>query len=130
MKVIDPGHYYILDSIDANVADIPRNDVQLYFVKRIGDGYPGNGDTSYSGPICQEVIRALIDRVKHLDGQRPHRENERVVHHLRKALRHLEYRAARERDDEDAIDRLEETDVLELEPTCRTCGHLFCRRHP
>lgn len=128
MRVIDPGHYYVLDSLDTGAADISRNDVALYFVKRTGDGYPGNGETSYSGPICQEVIRALLDRVIYLNGQRNHFANGYVIGHLRSALRWLEARAAEERQDAGAIDLVFAHEEPESIPACASCGHVFCKR--
>ena len=36
MKVIDPGHSYRLDSFDGD------RSIELHFVKRKGENYPGN----------------------------------------------------------------------------------------
>ena len=62
MKVIDPGHKYELAHLDGNGHEV------LTFVKREGDGYPGNID-HHAGTNLQEVFRAALDRVKYLDNQ-------------------------------------------------------------
>ena len=87
MRVIDPGHEYMLECLDGN------DYVHLKFVKREGDGYPGNVG-SHSGTNIQEVLRALIDRVKYLDNQIPCENNKWILSHLRKSLQELEDRAA------------------------------------
>jgi len=85
MKVIDAGHTYLLDDNKS-----PTNTTTLTFMKDAkinGDGYEGTTN--------QEVLRALIDRIKFLEGQVHHRFNDDIIGHLRMALvlheeRHLE----------------------------------------
>ena len=89
MEVKEPGHVYSLRSFDGGAP------VQLVFFKRIGRGYPGNLHPAHCGTNCQEVIRALIDRVKYLDGQIPCAENLQIISLLRSALISFELRAAR-----------------------------------
>lgn len=60
MKVIDPGHVYELAHLDGQHVE------RLVFVKREGDGYPGNFG-HHEGTNLQEVLRALIDRVEYLN---------------------------------------------------------------
>lgn len=121
----------MLDSIDKDTAQIERNDVRLYFVKRIGDKYPGNIGQTMSGPLCQEVIRALMHRLIHLDGQRDHHLTKSAIADLRSALRKLEVRAALLRDDPLAAGAIADLiEFPELEPTCSACGHVLCARHP
>lgn len=74
MKVIEPGHMYELDQLDA----LDGAKRILVFVKR--------GESPHSGTINQEVIRALIDRVQFLDTELPHDVNEKIIFHLRMAL--------------------------------------------
>ena len=130
MKAIDPGHLYELDQLDDDL-DEPE---QLMFVKRVGPEYPGNEGTPHYGVTTQEVIRALIDRMKYVNGQKPHELNEDVIICLRKCLFFLEVRAAEMRGDElppwspiGSPDWLRED--IENEPTCQACGHIRCDRH-
>lgn len=124
MKVIDMGHLYELTNLDAP----PRSAGTLRFVKRIGDAYPGNTEPAYPGTTTQEVLRALIDRTKYVDGQRHDVANALVLSNLRQALRWLEVRAAEERGDDVAADAILDMKDPELEPTCGGCGHLLCAR--
>lgn len=125
MKVIEPGHLYLLDVIDGPTWLSRR----LRFVKRIGDKYPGNEGPAYPGATSQEVLRALIERTQYVNGQREHPTNYRVIAHLRSALVELEIRAHRERGDITTALRVAELTEPELVPTCQRCGHLFCGDH-
>lgn len=87
MKVIDPGHTYELLNYDGDGSQI------LHFVKRMGEGYPGN-DSAYAGTLIQEVLRALIDRMTYVNKQISCDNNTRVLFYLRMALFQLEERAA------------------------------------
>jgi hypothetical protein len=55
MKVLEAGHKYELLSLDGGEPQI------LTFVKREGEGYPGNVG-HHPGTTLQEVLRAEIDR--------------------------------------------------------------------
>lgn len=116
MKVIDPGHKYELDSYDGGES------VRLTFVKREGEGYPFNAG-HYSGTNCQEVIRALIDRVKYLQSQIHCDENIFVIDYLRRALWQFEIRAAQRHGRRLPDFYLNE---IESQPTCAGCGHIGC----
>ncbi len=121
MKALDPGHTYWLDLLDS---DSKRQGTEiLRFVKRQGPRYPGNL-SHYPGTNCQEVIRAVIDRVKHLNSQVPDPHNEPILHHLREALWLFESRAAkhygRVLPSRDALHGIDD------EPTCSGCGHIRC----
>lgn len=124
MKVIDPGHVYDLDWFDGDPPIKTRSGYQVWnelvFMKREGDKYPGNVG-HHPGTNIQEVLRALIDRVKYLDKQIPHDENTKIIMNLRSALWSLECRAAERhgRKKPRYID-------IELEPTCTICGHVGC----
>ena len=118
MKVRVPGHSYRVDVFDG----FPGETDRLLFVKRVGDGYPGNKNPAWAGTNCQEVIRVLIDRVKYLDGQIPHEMNTIIIASLRSALLAFEVRAA-ERHGRDLGDLPEE---VEMEPACTQCGHIRC----
>lgn len=126
MKVIDPGHIYELDWLDVEpglsseaVEGIGCN--ILTFVKREGPKYPGNVG-HYPGTQMQEVLRALIDRVKYVNKQIPTQENDFVLQNLRNAMWWLERRAAW-RHNRPFIVPL--TDI-EWQPTCSKCGHIGC----
>lgn len=116
---------FVLDVLDAK---IPGSAGLLVFVKRIGDKFPGNVGPGYPGTTTQEVIRALIDRTKYVDAQRPDPANWRAIRDLRSALVEFEMRAARERDDVAAVYRIAAMDEPELAPTCSGCGHVLCER--
>ena len=115
MKVIDPGHFYELDGFDGG------RQLVLRFMKRIGDGYPHNVGPPYPGTNCQEVIRALIDRVKYLHMQIPHPQNVVILDSLRGALTAFEERAAERHGRE-----LLFSNPIEDEPSCQVCGHIRC----
>lgn len=116
MRTLDPGHRYALANLDGD------GEGMLTFVKREGTLYPGNVG-SHAGTTMQEVLRALIDRCRYVDRQRPCAENALVVADLRSALRTLELRAARIHGI--AVDL--PLDGIELLGTCATCGHVVCR---
>ena len=122
MKILDPGHRYWLDMLD--VEGDERHGVEmLTFVKRQGPRYPGN-TSYYPGVNCQEVLRALIDRVKHLDKQTPDEHNAPILRSLREALWLFESRAAKRYGRE--FPALEEFESIEDEKTCPLCAHIRC----
>ena len=116
MKTIDPGHEYLLDSYDDG------EPVRLVFVKREGEGYPFNTG-HHPGTNCQEVIRALIERVKYLQSQIPSVWNENVLLLLRQSLNQFESRAA---DRHRRVLPPFAFDEIEMQPTCPGCGHIGC----
>lgn len=136
MRVIDPGNWHELDTLD-RVSGWADEFKQLRFVKRIGAKYPGNEPPGYGGTTSQEVIRALIDRTKYVDAQIDrttevsqlgHVANAKVIGHLRQALIWLEMRAALERGDNMASHLIDGLQEPELAETCDHCGHVLCRR--
>lgn len=82
MKVIIPGHKYELQNLNSETT----SELQFYCDPEI------NG-IALDGPSCQEVIRALIDRVQELDRQKPYEGNAKIIKHLRFALAEFEVRA-------------------------------------
>lgn len=126
MKVIDPGHVYRLTWLDLKDPILPQEDGsfadELIFVKREGEGYPGNVG-HHPGTTIQEVLRALIDRTFYLHNQIPDPHNIEVIWYLRNALLELEKRAA-ERHGRD-FSFLGQNSI-ELEPTCPKCLHIGC----
>jgi hypothetical protein len=119
MDVLDPGHRYRLRSLDVVTGAPP---VELQFVKREGEGYPGNVG-SRSGTTTQEVLRALIDRTKYVDAQIHDPRNDKVLFHLRMAMFELEMRAA-ERHGRTLT--YFDTDKIENQRTCDECNHIGC----
>ena len=77
MDVIDKGHRYSLKKNGKN--ENCRNELVFYKDADI------NSD-GYDGTTNQEVIRALIDRIKFLNKQKPCEYNREIVYHLRMAL--------------------------------------------
>lgn len=128
MRVIDPGHVYLLDVLDGRDFD---EDVRLTFVKREGPKYPGNVG-SHSGTTSQEVLRALIERCAYVDAQRPCDENLTVRRGLIDALIALEMRAARIKGTVHHIDWDDPGVIGEIitgKGVCPACGHVRCKGH-
>jgi hypothetical protein len=121
MIVLDPGHSYLLDSYDGG---LPQ---QLDFMKREGDGYPGNVG-SHSGTNIQDNIRALIHRFRYLNNQHQHINNDHSIRFLQNVLWLLEDRAA-ERHGFAPHDIDFRPDDIENELYCTTCGHILCHGH-
>ncbi len=116
MRIIDPGHSYLLDNLDNEVATLQP----LIFVKREGPGFPGNVG-HHGGTNCQEVLRALIDRLTYLHGQIPDDRTIDAALLLRKAVHLLEQRAA-ERHGRNSPSETESVYGI----TCSKCGHVGC----
>src|SRR5438132_13482748 len=126
MEIIDPGHKYMLHCLDAKANE--EKEIPLQFVKRIGEHYPGNTGESYSGPIVQEVLLVLIDRIKYVNNQIMAEENESVLNSLRLAIFFLETRAKRVRGEILSFD-IYDIDKIEYMKYCKQCGHIECTKH-
>lgn len=124
MQILDEGHQYGLDVYDG------VGQQTLTFMKREGPGYPFNVG-HYPGTNCQEVLRALINRVEYLNSQIPCQDNQRILMHLRHAFLEFERRAViRHKVAELEPLQLWEDDVpVELLAHCRICGHIRCLGH-
>jgi len=116
MKVVDPGHAYALLMLDST------REAFLRFVKREGEGYPGNSG-HYAGTNMQEVMRALIDRLKYLNDQIPDRRNHWIIGALRESISLLEERAAERHGRPFPKVPFE----IETVPFCPKCGHIGCK---
>ena len=114
MKILDAGHHYELDGYDEGPPQ------QIRFLKR--EKEPFNA-SSYGGTNCQELLRALIDRAKYLQNQKPCAETEAIVGLLSTALMLFETRAARVK--ERIIEFRDLGDVVRGK-TCAECGHIGC----
>ncbi len=115
MKTIDCGHKYELPSYDGGEPQL------LTFMKREGEGYPGNVGC-YPGTNLQSVIRACLNRFRYLHAQIPHDTNISNICHLQHVLRNLEERAM-ERHGFNPKLSLREAEEL---PMCNACGHVVC----
>ena len=126
MRVVDPGHRYVLRQLDSALPDnLGPADLtgELRFVKREGEGYPGNVG-HYCGTTTQEVLRALIDRAKYVDNQIPDARNRQVIYYLRAAIFELEMRAAERHG---RVLPLFDMEDIENLPTCERCNHIGCQ---
>lgn len=121
MKELDPGHTYELASYDGGVSQ------HLIFMKREGDGYPFNVG-QYPGTNCQEVIRALIARVKYLNKQSHVYDNKIILEDLRDALLAFEKRACDRSGRSFPLLEYLSTYNMHVEemPFCSKCGHIGC----
>ncbi len=126
MRIIDPGHVYLLRQLDS------LQETELRFVKRIGVNFPGNAGPAFPGTTSQEVIRELIDRTKYVDNQHQSLLNQYTVVNLREALHQYELRVAIVRDEAGRYRRMirDRKDTIENLPICLACGHIDCGRHP
>lgn len=123
MRVIVPGHVYHLEVYDIperGMAQVPY----LVFMRRVGEKYPGNIDTS-PGTNCQEVLRVLIDRCQYLNQQWPHLQTEKAIRDLRRALTRFEVRAKQVKGKKFKLNP-ERRATIEHMPTCKVCGHILC----
>lgn len=116
MKVIDPGHEYLIEALDGGASQTIR------FVKREGPNYPGNIG-AHGGPITQEFLRAILHRCVYMNAQGSCAETDIIVASLRTAIMAFEVRAARCRGA--VIDLINLSDI-DAEPTCGKCGHIQC----
>ena len=116
MHVIDPGHSYLLDSLDGEQSN------HLVFVKREGPGYPGNVG-HHPGTNMQEVLRALIERAEYLYEQIPCTETHECIQLWKRSLWLLEKRAAERHGREPPMDMKE---IVSGECKCPLCGHVGC----
>ena len=116
MKVLDAGHRYSLPHLDGDGEEV------LQFVKREGEGYPGNVGHG-EGTTSQEVLRALIDRGFYTDGQISDEDTREAIGHMKMAVYHVELRAARRHN------RFVDFDVHKavFGETCKKCGHVGCQ---
>jgi hypothetical protein len=116
VKVIDPGHEYLIEALDGGEPQVIR------FVKREGANYPGNVG-AHGGPITQEYLRAILHRCVYMNNQGWCAETDIIIASLRAAIMAFEVRAARCRGASIDLKRLSDIDN---ESTCPTCGHIQC----
>lgn len=117
MNVVDPGHEYLLDSLDGEQIN------HLIFVKREGVNYPGNVG-HHPGTTMQEVLRALIHRAAYVNNQIWCEETEQAIMHMEAAVLVLEIRAAKRHSR--SLDAVPRQHVISGEGKCQKCGHVGC----
>jgi len=120
MIIQDPGHKYQLKILDGSYMS-GDEDIILTFVKREGENYPGNVG-HYPGTNIQEVLRALINRIRYLNAQDTDPRNIKVVMCLQQSIWLLEERAAERHNRKWNF----EITGIELFSTCYKCGHIGC----
>jgi Rieske Fe-S protein len=113
MKVIDPGHVYMLQNVDGTGTQTIR------FVRRRDDEavmVPQN--ERREGILTQELLRVAIDRTLYLNAEAPCLENVEIITALRVALAAYESRAARR--------TVEKHPMIERADVCEICQHMLC----
>lgn len=120
MKVLDAGHCYELDSLDTQDHGNGRWRQRLQFVKREGNGYPGNVGHG-PGTTSQEVLRALIDRAVYVNAQIPCWQTRLSIYLLGAVVWLYEHRAAKRH--KRTVPGLHDA-VYGV--TCGKCGHVAC----
>jgi hypothetical protein len=116
MKVLDPGHRYALAHLDGEGEEI------LQFVKREGEGYPGNVGHC-EGTTLQEGLRVFIDRANYVNNQIPNQHTLDAIGHMKMAIYEFEVRAA------ERHNRFVDFDVqgAVYGEICKKCGHVGCK---
>ncbi len=75
MRVIECGHIYELENKEGSTQT-------LTFFRDL----PEDRSTHHNGALCQEVLRALLDRMHELLRQKPCQESVEIIQHLRAAF--------------------------------------------
>src|ERR1051325_1961300 len=86
MKVLTPGHRYELENFEAKQS---HGQIIQFIQKEPRDG---TFATVHDGPMNEEVLRVLIDRLNFLNQKAPCRENSIAITKLQEALFWLEHR--------------------------------------
>lgn len=121
MKILEPGHRYELMQLDVPGSSLTYG-TELWFVKRMGDKYPGN-TTAHPGTIIQEVLRACVARLLYVNDQLPNEHTHLARLNIEGAIFELETRAA-ERAGRDTGFSIHEA---VYGTTCFKCGHIQCK---
>lgn len=82
MKVIESGHVYELDDL--------KSSTKTRFQFHMDPAIHGK---ALDGPSSQEVLRMVIQRVKHLNAEQEWEGNDEILFHLRSAITLFECRA-------------------------------------
>lgn len=123
MTTLDPGHKYLLPSLDGIA---PQT---LTFVKRCDirnpHRFPGNTN-SYPGTTIQNVLRALLKRLRYLQRQVWCVENVIIIYAIRVSLWLMEFRASRRH----GKLYLHSLPFAEKAQMCPLCFHTDCHHTP
>lgn len=115
MRCTEAGHKYLLEHLDGDGLQ------ELVFVKREGEGYPGNIG-HHEGTNLQEVYRVLINRIQYLNMQVADGINLHLIESARCSIIYLELRAAARH----GRKHPDFWDDVENQPVCTKCGHIGC----
>ena len=118
MKILDPGHRYLLFSLDDKNHFGPH---VLQFVKRVGPNYPENEPPVWAGTTSQETMRALIDRGAYLNKQIPCWQTSLSNRLLKICVWLYEWRAAKRHGR-----RIPGIAKAVYGEFCEKCGHVGC----
>ena len=91
MKVLVPGHCYILDLYEPETTDAMGMATILQFIQKEADGN-GKFVTVRNGTTNEDVLKVLIDRLKYLNEKLPCTSNKIVIANLQNALLTLQNR--------------------------------------
>ena len=116
MKVIEPGHIYIVDSVDGVYPQ------KIVFVKREGERYPGNVG-AHAGTQMQELLRVVADRARYVNNQIPCFETDAAIQLVEIAILLMEARAKRVKGK--SLTGLTVQQAIGWK-ICTTCGHVNC----
>ena len=89
MKVLTPGHRYLLDNFESN--ENPQNIIQFIQKEPVSEGSTELVTVS-DGTTNEEVLRMLIDRIGSIQAKFPCRENAIVITKLEESLMWLNKR--------------------------------------
>lgn len=88
MKVLTPGHKYLLNNFEDNSEGTLKQSIQ--FIQKEGEPLK----TVEDGTTNEEVLAMMIDRMNFLNNKMPGRENAIAITHLETALLWLNKRTA------------------------------------
>ena len=116
MRVIDAGHFYQVNVLDAELgATAP-----IRFVKRQGAKFPGNED-AYPGTVSQELLRILLHRAQYVQNQSPCWQTKTSMYFYGAVIWMYEHRAAKRHGR-----RAPGWREAIWGRTCVKCGHVGC----
>lgn len=89
MKIIEPGHYYILDNFESTEGVVQS----LRFVQKVPVRTDGTVlKIKSTGTTNKDVITVMIDRMEYLQEKMPCEENLGVIDHLKSVMALLDQR--------------------------------------
>lgn len=90
MRVIEPGHIYEVEQLDApaNSPTVNRAVLQMVFVNREHNPHPGSQTQEYIR-VLVDCLNVLIDRTNHCDSCLRWEGNDRIIKNFSEAQRQL-----------------------------------------